>query len=290
MTAYATPAELRAALEARLLRESREKGVDLQRLRRRAVFERLLVRLDLTHPGVWVVKGGIALEVRMQERARSTRDLDLGIRQEETDGEILREKLIEALGVDPEGDGFTFAVGNPQAITADMGGRPGWRFPIGCALAGREFANVRLDIVSRAGEISDTDKLPLPGVLSFAGFPTHEIEVVAREGHFAEKLHAMTRTYGDRPSSRVRDLADLILMIEEGFDDLLELRRAVDAVFEARATHPVPVEIPDAPESWRATFADIASELDIGPKGLDEAMTSLRRFWLAVRQETGAQE
>jgi hypothetical protein len=62
----------------------------VQRLRRRAVFERLLVRLDLTHPGVWVVKGGIALEVRMQERARSTRDLDLGIRQEETDGEILR--------------------------------------------------------------------------------------------------------------------------------------------------------------------------------------------------------
>jgi Nucleotidyl transferase AbiEii toxin, Type IV TA system len=213
LTVYATPAALRAALEARLLRESREKGVDLQRLRRRAVFERLLVRLDLTHPSMWVVKGGIALEVRMQE----------------------------------------------------------------------------LDIVSRAGEISETEQLPLPGVLSFAGFPTHEIEVVARERHFAEKLHAMTRIYADRPSSRVRDLADLILMIDEGFDDLPKLRGAVDAVFEARATHPVPVEIPDAPESWRPTFADIASELDIGPKGLDEAMGALRRFWLGVRKETRAQ-
>ena len=290
MTAYATPAALRAALEARLLRESREKGVDLQRLRRRAVFERLLVRLDLTHPGVWVVKGGFALEVRMQERARSTRDLDLGIRQEETDGETLRVKLIEALGDDPEGDGFTFAVGNPRTITADMGGRPGWRFRIRCSLAGREFANVRLDIVTRAGEISDTEMLPLPGVLSFAGFPTHEIEIIARERHFAEKLHAMTRIYGDRPSSRVRDLADLILMIEGGFDDLLELWGAVDTVFEARATHPVPVEIPDPPESWRPTFADIASELDIGPKGLDEAMGALRRFWLGVLKETAAQE
>ncbi|HYN36613.1 MAG TPA: nucleotidyl transferase AbiEii/AbiGii toxin family protein [Actinomycetota bacterium] len=290
MTAYATPTALRTALEARLLRESGEKGVDLQRLRRRAVFERLLVRLDLVHPGEWMVKGGIALEVRMQERARSTRDLDLGIRQEETDGESLREKLIEALGVDPEGDNFTFAVGNPKAITADMGGRPGWRVPIRCSLAGREFANVRLDIVSRVGEISDTEKLPLPGVLSFAGFPTHEVEVVAREQHFAEKLHAMTRIYGDRPSSRVRDLADLILMIEEGFDDSLELRRTIDGVFGARATHPVPAEIPDPPESWRPTFADIASELDIGPKGLDEAMGDLRRFWLGVLKEAEPQE
>ncbi len=71
---------------------------------------------------------------------------------------------------------------------------------------------------------------------------------------------------------------------------MLELRGAFVAVFEARATHPVPVQIPDPPESWRQTFADIASELDIGPKGLDEAMGALRRFWLGVLQEAGAQE
>lgn len=287
--AYETPAALRAGLEARLLRESREKKVDLQRLRRGAVFERLLVRLVLMNPGLWVVKGGIALEVRMQERARATRDLDLGMRTDETDGDILRERLIEALTLDPEGDGFTFAVGNPQAIGADMGGGPGWRFPVKCSLAGREFANVRIDIVHRSGEISGTDKVRLPGVLSFAGFPTHEVEIVGRERHFGEKLHAMTRTYGDRPSSRVRDLADLILLIEEGFEDLLELRTAVDTVFESRATHAVPVEIPDPPESWRPTFADIASHLEIQPQELNEAMDVLRRFWLMVRNETGTE-
>lgn len=51
--AYESPAALRAALEARLLPESREKELDLQRLRRGAVFERLLVRLVIRHCATW---------------------------------------------------------------------------------------------------------------------------------------------------------------------------------------------------------------------------------------------
>lgn len=283
--AYETPAALRAALEARLLNESREKDVDLQRLRRRTVFERLLVRLVVAQPGLWVVKGGIALEVRMQERARATKDLDLAVREEDIGAESLREMLIEALGSDEEGDGFIFAVGEPRSITADMGGRPGWRFSIRCSLAGREFGNVRLDVVARSAEVGDTRRVSLPGTLAFAGFPAHDIEVLAPEQHFAEKLHALTRTYGDRPSSRVRDLADLILLMEEGLEDLQALRQAVESVFAARATHPVPIEIPDPPEAWRATYEDIASELEIEPKMLDEAIGALREFWTKVRNK-----
>ena len=242
---YETPAALRAALEARLLNESRENLVDLQRLRRRAVFERVLVRLVAEHPGMWIVKGGIALEVRMQERARATKDLDLAIRQEEIDGEKLRELVIAALNSDEEGDGFTFVVGQARAISAEMGGHSGWRFAIICSLAGREFATVRIDIVPRTAEFVDTYKTRLPGALAFAGYPVGEIEVIGIEQHFAEKLHALTKTYGDRPNSRVRDLADLVLLMEEGFGDLPSLRHVVEVVFEDRSTHPVPIELPD---------------------------------------------
>src|SRR5713226_5769624 len=75
--AYESPAALRQALETRLGNRSRETGIDLERLRRRAAFERLLVRLELGAPHRWVVKGGMALEIRLGDRARSTRDLDL---------------------------------------------------------------------------------------------------------------------------------------------------------------------------------------------------------------------
>lgn len=65
MTRYETPEALRAALEDRLRNEGAGSGTDVARLRRRTVFERLLVRLERASPGTWVVKGGMALELRL---------------------------------------------------------------------------------------------------------------------------------------------------------------------------------------------------------------------------------
>jgi predicted nucleotidyltransferase component of viral defense system len=284
--AYETPAALRAALETRLQNESWERGMDLQRLRRRAVFERVLVRLESVEPGRWVVKGGVALEVRLRDRARMTRDLDLAIREEEVEGEELRDHLIEILSQDPEGDDFRFAVGPVSVLSADVAGRPGWRFSIGASLAGREFATVRIDVVARSTEVNRTDRLPLPGALAFAGFPVREVEVVARPQHFAEKLHALTRTYEDRQNTRVRDLLDLVLLIEEGFDELHELLSVTEEVFAARATHPLPHPIPDPPASWESTYRDLASELDVGPRTVQDAMAMVRGFWDQVLAES----
>lgn len=197
--AYDSPAALRQALETRLGNQSRETGTDLERLRRRAAFERLLVRLELGAPHRWVVKGGMALEMRLGDRARSTRDLDLALRDLQGDGSAVRELLIDCLSVDREGDGFVFLVGEPTTITLDEAGRPGWRFSIELRLAGRTFAKVRLDIVARDDEVTKTQRVALPGVLDFAGLERHDVEVVDPVQHFAEKVHAFTRTYGDRP-------------------------------------------------------------------------------------------
>lgn len=108
---YETPAAFRMALEARLASTSRDVGVDLNRLRRRAVFERMLVRLDTAQHGGWVLKGGMALEVRWRDRARTTRDMDLAIRNPSLDPGALRAVLVGALERDPHGDWFHFGVG-----------------------------------------------------------------------------------------------------------------------------------------------------------------------------------
>lgn len=68
---YGSPAAFRAGLEARLLNQSRKDGVDLARLRRRVVFERLLARLARSGDADWVLKGGMALEVRLGGVIRS---------------------------------------------------------------------------------------------------------------------------------------------------------------------------------------------------------------------------
>jgi len=282
MTPYETPAALRKALEDRLGNRSRESGVDLERLRRRAVVERLLVRLELAEPGRWIVKGGMALELRLGDRARSTRDLDLGLRDAGADGAAVRELLIACLAVDGEGDGFDFRVGEPRSISAGEAGRPGWSFPVEARMGGRTFANIRLDVVARADEISRTRRVALPGVLGFAGLVPHEVETVDPTQHFAEKLHAFTRLYGDRPNTRVRDLPDLVLLIEDGLEPSAELLGVVRHVFNARAVRDLPAELPDPPAFWAERYRDLATELDIEAKTTGAAMALLRRFWSAA--------
>lgn len=276
---YATPAAFRAALETRLAREAEEYGVSLQRLRKRVVFERLLVRLEAARPGTWVVKGGIALEVRLPGRARATKDLDLVMRESAVDGETVQEELGKALGIDTEGDWFEFTVGGPQPLEADAAGRQGWRFTVVASLAGKVFEPVRVDVVLRADEIDATERLSLPGALTFAGLERGDVEVVTAEQHFAEKLHALTRSYGDRPSSRVRDLVDLVILIEGGLVAPKEVLRVAEAVFSSRATHSLPVQIVDPPTGWVDEYERMAADLEIGAKTVDQGMAKVRDFW-----------
>ncbi len=276
---YASPGALRAAIEARLTSHGMATATGLDRLRRRVVFERLLVRLEHAMPGYWVLKGGMALEVRLGDRARSTRDLDLALRAAAQDGDAVRERLIEAVADDPEGDGFEFRIGPTRPIGVDEAGRPGWRLPVDARLDGRTFANVRLDVVARPEEISATDRVRLRSVLAFAGFPDPEVEAVDPAQHFAEKLHAFTRPYGDRPNSRVKDLPDLVLLVGEGLEPSAELLATVQHLFAARATHMVPASLPDPPADWAERYATLADELDLAPRTVDEAMVLLREFW-----------
>lgn len=279
---YETPAAFRMALEKRLLDQSRAENVDLARLRRRATLERMLVRLERSAPGQWVLKGGMALEVRWHNLARATRDLDLAFRTDSTSGDEIRLALAEDLQLDPDGDWFQFSVGQPTSIAPDEAGRPAWRMSVEANLAGRNFATVPVDVVFRPEEITRTERIKLPGVLGFAGIDRRDVEAIDRNQHFAEKLHALTRSYGDRPNSRVKDLADLLLLIEDGLPPSAELLAAVEHVFESRSTHDVPEDLPDPPGDWDATYSGLSLKLDIEAKTVTDAMSVLRAFWDGV--------
>lgn len=278
--AYDTPGALRQGLEARLLASSHATGTDLARLRRRAAFERLLVRLELNDPGRWVVKGGMAMEVRLGNRARMTRDLDLAVR-DGAGGSGVHELLSQALGIDPTGDGFDFAVPSPEPLAADQLGHPGWRFHVDVRLAGRTFERVRVDVVERSDELVATERLALPDLLGFAGIESATVEATDRAQQFAEKLHALTRDYG-RPNSRVRDLIDLVLLIEGGLEPDDELAETVVHVFRMRATHPLPAELGDPPSDWGDRYPREAAELDVDATTLDDALELVRSFWREV--------
>jgi hypothetical protein len=127
------------ALEARLRAEALKTNVPLARLRKTVAFDRLLARMmDDDRNERWLLKGGLALQVRMLEGARTTEDIDVLLRESGTDAYRL---LVEASKREL-GDGFEFEVGLPQAMSGDAG----LRVPMQCRLDSREFESFHVDI------------------------------------------------------------------------------------------------------------------------------------------------
>jgi Aminoglycoside/hydroxyurea antibiotic resistance kinase len=94
-------------LEKRLARVAREQGLDQERLRRWVSFLAVCGSLDRAIQtgdlAGYYIKGGVAMELRFAERARATKDLDVGM-------EGTRASRLQALSDVLSGgfDQFTF--------------------------------------------------------------------------------------------------------------------------------------------------------------------------------------
>lgn len=280
---YATASAFRTALEARLNERARREGIDLGRLRRQVAFDRLLARMfDSSQPirDGWILKGGYALEMRFM-RARSTKDLDLTVRRREGTIESaasLRERLLTAAAVQLP-DFFVFEIGE---VMADLNQAPegGARFPVDARLDGRTFVRFHVDL-----GVGDEVLEPLESVegqdwLGFAGISVVVVPALSIEQHWAEKLHAYTRPR-EATNSRVRDLVDLVLILEEEQPSIDRVRQAVTVTFARRNSHSIPDEILPPPDAWATPFAELAAEC-----GLDyTSRTAYERvldFWRTV--------
>lgn len=276
---YDTSAALRMAIERRLLTQAEATGVAVDRLRRRVIFERIVTRLLVAEPGCWVLKGGMALEVRLGDRARLTKDIDLGLRDQIIDGEGLRDRLIEALADDAEGDGFAFSAQRSQPMARDSDGHLTWRVAIEAQLAGRPFAAVKVDVSPRPHELEATETLPLPNSLAFADLTTPAVEVIDVHRHGAEKLHAMVKDFGDRENSRVRDLVDLMLLTGHGLLHIDLLAQAVRQVWTEREDKPPPKPLPPLPPGWRLPYERMAEEHQVEPLSFTAAVSRATELW-----------
>src|SRR5208283_5494947 len=96
--------------------------------------------------------------------------------------------------------------------------------------------------------------------LGFAGIAPPEVPMIQREQQFAEKLHAYTLPRPQAPNSRVRDLVDMVLLIESGTLEPSRVIQALDATFGRRATHQVPDILAPPPDAWVSPFARLAAE------------------------------
>lgn len=261
---YTSAPPFRQALEARLGTASRAGGASLARLRKEVVFDRLLARLVAVAPDRWILKGALALDYRFGDRARTTRDVDLAMRGDEASATA---GLLAAQALDL-GDFFNFAIERTGALDQLADGAA-VRYHVVAELAGRTFDEFVLDVGFDPPADVEPDRLRGPALLAFAGIEPVLVPALPLEFAVAEKVHAYTRTYGDRrlASTRVKDLVDLVLVAGAATVDAQRLREALDATFDRRATHPLPARLPRPPADWRVPYGrmcrDVGLALDL---------------------------
>jgi hypothetical protein len=241
---YDTAAGFRAALEQRLRNLSASGGAFARR-RQLLVFDRLLARVDRVLADAAMLKGGLALEVRL-ERARTTRDVDLRL---VGSPESALDKLQEAGRLDL-GDFMRFEIQpDPQQPAMQLAGEKysGFRYRAECKLAGQLYGQrFGVDVAFADPVLGQPDVVVADNVLAFAGIEPPTLRLYPVETHLAEKLHAYTIPR-ERLNSRIRDLPDLALLGTIRPLEVSRVRRALAQTFDFRKKHALPESLPSPP-------------------------------------------
>jgi hypothetical protein len=186
---------------------------------------------------MWLLKGGLALDYRLREAARSTLDLDLSSRVNIT---AFQEKFVRAMAIDL-GDFFEVQLsGEPSRPVDEV---ETYRFGLDVRLNNQTFMKVSIDVGFADPWLGEAEALETSEVLAFAGVQPVTVKAISLEQHIAEKVHAYTKSYGTRQNSRVKDLVDLMLLSGYRPIAMVELGTVLESVFLSRATHELPIEL-----------------------------------------------
>lgn len=149
-------------------------------------------------------------------------------------------------------------------MTLDLENAPygGYRFPINVQMAGRRFIGFHVDMAIGDYWIKPHEKIPINDWFGFANIPTVSIPAISMEQHFAEKLHAYTQSR-EHQNSRVKDLLDMILLINENKMSKDKIKEVTKETFKRRENSFFPPNFPTPPDNWKSKYALLAKSCNI---------------------------
>lgn len=182
----------------------------------------------------FVLKGGVAIELRLRAGARATQDVDV----------IFRGPLNELIGALDEAlstpyHDFAFHRGEPIRRGPHATG-----FDVRLEYQSRAWATIRLEVSGPDVSDREVELVPAIELEHFLLTGPREIACLPLRFQVAQKIHAVTERPTDRENRRFRDLVDLLLL-RDLIDDLPALRDACAATFDCRSTPwPAPARRP----------------------------------------------
>jgi hypothetical protein len=281
---YATPAAFRRALTDRLRAIAAPHGLwPLADLQRQFAYDRLLTRLYLLDEA-WILKGATAMLAR-RIAVRHTIDIDL---YRATQRDKAERDLRAALVLDA-GDWFRFEAGRAQAV-AD--GATGLRIPIVANLGATTWVRFHLDIVAEGVRMTGTpDHVPALTAIAIPGLNQPGYRAYPLIDHIADKTCAILERQmsGQRPSTRFKDLVDLVTLTAAVQATAELQRQALISEADRRGiTLPARFDVPDV-ALWGPGYAAEARRTVVPTaRSLPDALSLVRPYLDPLLDETAS--
>ncbi len=244
-------------------------GLGVRRVRQRISAMAFIGALERVRekdsPARFLIKGGMACELRFQDRARTTRDLDALFHGS------LEELLadLDTAFVMPY-SGFSFTHTQPETIRETTS----HRFDAKLAYEGRSWATLRVEVSPPEGQAHEPESIRALSVSEFGLIGPAEVVCLSLRFQIAQKIHACTERLADHENERVHDLIDLQLM-QELIEDYSHVRDACIETFDLRGTHAWPPTLTPEP-TWPETYVSLAAELDFPVKDIADAIVRVQ--------------
>ncbi|MEU5858891.1 nucleotidyl transferase AbiEii/AbiGii toxin family protein [Nocardiopsis dassonvillei] len=212
---YRTPRSFRNALILQSRELARQRGWSMEHVRDWFFFQRLAARVFEHDPNGWLILGGQALLIRYQGQSRMSRDIDL--QYAPASGlEEAYSALAQAASRDLN-DFLSFGVPpslsdvDPDHATQPVG--------VEVSIAGTPITHIKVDLTAgtRYTDPPAVSELRPELPLLQEGVPWPRVRLAPALGHVCDKICAMYTRYGANrvPSTRVRDLVDVLLMCQQ---------------------------------------------------------------------------
>ncbi|MGW5259780.1 nucleotidyl transferase AbiEii/AbiGii toxin family protein [Microbispora sp. NPDC004025] len=263
---YTSPQAFGAAITDRLKKTSGESPYSTSQRRRQFAYDRLLARLFAGDDDCWILKGGVALLARLSS-ARHSADVDVVARagSPEAGFAALRTAADACLG-----DFFTFRFDRPRSL---IQGVAGIRVGVEAWLGPRRFERFGVDLVT-GGIITGHPEVSPPALsLDIPGLVRPPYRLYPLVDTVADKVMAMLEVRNGRPSTRFRDLVDLVLIARSRSLRAEALRTAFTSEAHRRELlHGAELNAPDE-AMWAVGYATVVADNPwIAERSLGEAL------------------
>jgi hypothetical protein len=263
------PPTQKAHLERLVAHYAQLTGLAPVRVRRWISVMVLLGALDRSRESdpLFLLKGDVAIELRVGGGARATKDVDLVFFDDpQRLGEILDEDLSEPYSV------FSF-----ERTEVESRGEGLFRqVDVKLLFRGRIWATLKLEVAQPDSRATDGEEVETIPIDEFGIEGPRMVRCLSLRYQIAQKLHAVTQRFEAGENERFRDLIDLVIC-RDLVADISEVREACIETFDARNLHAWPPNLL-VPDSWAEPYMALAEEMDFSVTDVGDAAAQVREL------------